>query len=201
MLDPVMLDPVRITAPASPLVTVAEARRDLKVDLPDDDGLIEDLIATAESLLDGYSGELGRALVTQVWRQDLPCFPASGVIHLPLAPVRVVSSITYWGLDGVARPLSAQVYSGVLKAASDPYIKLAYGQSWPATYPRDDAVSVTFEAGYGAPGDVPAAIRRAALLIVGHLYENREAVTVGGPAYELPFGANRLTSNFRRVRV
>lgn len=196
-----MLAPVRVTAPTSSLLTVEEAKLALKVDLPDDDGLIGDLIAAAESLLDGYSGELGRALVTQVWRQDLPRFPACGVIRLPLAPVRAVSSVTYWGSDGVSRPLAAQVYGGVLNGAADPYLKLAYGQSWPATYPRDDAVSVTFEAGYGAAGDVPAAIRRAALLIVGHLYENREAVTVGVSAADLPFGANRLTAGFRRVRV
>lgn len=196
-----MLAPMRVTVPASPLLTVAEAKLALKVDLSDDDALIEDLIAAAEGLLDGYAGELGRALVTQVWRQDLPCFPPSGVIRLPLAPVLAAPSVTYWGSDGISRPLAAQVYGGVLNASTDPYLRLVYGQSWPATYPRDDAVSVTFEAGYGEPGDVPAPIRRAALLIVAHLYENREAVNVGNIVTDLPFGVNRLTANFRRVRV
>jgi len=46
-----------------------------------------------------------------------------------------------------------------------------------------------FTCGYGsAASDVPADIRQAALLIVGHLYENREAVIDTNGYTMLPMG-------------
>ena len=53
------------------------------------------------------------------------------------------------------------------------YVKLKAGCSWPSIKERDDAVIVTFVAGYGAASAVPVAIKHAALLAAGRLYANR----------------------------
>lgn len=64
---------------------------------------------------------------------------------------------------------------------------------------------------YEAAEDVPAddeyplvmndAIRSAILLMVGHWYENREAVIVGTSASELPLAVERLLHPYRVYRV
>jgi uncharacterized phiE125 gp8 family phage protein len=58
-------------------------------------------------------------------------------------------------------------------------------------------VTVRFVAGYGAnPGDVPEPLRQAMLLLIGHYYENREAVAAG-TLTELPFAVASLVFPFR----
>lgn len=49
-----------------------------------------------------------------------------------------------------------------------------------------------------APGELEKA---AMLLIIGHLYENREAVNVGSTALEVPIGAKNLLTYNRRWPV
>ncbi|WP_420604458.1 head-tail connector protein [Methylobacterium sp.] len=66
-------------------------------------------------------------------------------------------------------------------------------------------VAVRFRAGYGFSGDGderrwigPAAIRHAILLMVGHLYGNRDAVTTSAAKPEqLPLGVDALLLPFR----
>jgi uncharacterized phiE125 gp8 family phage protein len=55
----------------------------------------------------------------------------------------------------------------------------AYDKVWPSARSVRDAVQIRFIAGYGdAASDVPQAIKQAILLLVGHWFENREAVLV-----------------------
>ncbi len=49
-------------------------------------------------------------------------------------------------------------------------------------------------------GVVPTPIRQAMLLMVGHLYENREASTVGPAITELPMGVEALLAPYRVLR-
>lgn len=58
--------------------------------------------------------------------------------------------------------------------------------------------AITFTAGYGAPTDVPAAIRQAMLLLVTQWYEHRQ---VTGTGTALPFAVDALLAPFRRVRL
>lgn len=68
----------------------------------------------------------------------------------------------------------------------------AYGTSWPSTRPQREAVQVVYVAGYGAASDVPANVRQAILLQVGHMYANREAVVTGTIATTIPLAVRSL---------
>lgn len=194
-----MLSPVRTVAPASQIVTLAEAKLHLAVSNTDFDALIAGLISAATDHLDGYSGILGRALITQTWRQDFAGF--SGCMRLPVGNLLSVSSVSYYDVDNSQQTLSTDVYSA-LSDAIGPLLVLNSGSSWPATYPRQDAVRVTWTAGYGpSASDVPAAIKQAILLLVGHWYANREAVSAGGSPAELPMGVTALIDPFRRKKI
>lgn len=194
-----MLKPVRTVAPAVTPVSVAEARDHCRVDTNDEDVLISALVDAAVSHLDGHSGVLGRAMVTQTWRQDYPRFVNR--MRLPLGDLITVSSVTYYDADNAVQTLSTDIYTAFSDSVG-PYLDLKPDQSWPSTYTREDAVRVTWTAGYGpAATDVPAAIRQAMLLMIGHWFENREASVVGVSVTDLPMAVNALLAPYSLRRM
>lgn len=189
------LAPVRTAAPATEPVSLEEARSHLRVDFDDDDALITALIEAATAHLDGWTGILGRAIITQTWRQDFPNFGCE--LRLPLHPVASITSVTYYDGDNVQRTLANSYYE-LLKDGGGAYVALKPDQSWPGTKSRAAAVSVTFVAGEAT---APGAIKAAILLMIGHLYENREAVNIGNIVNALPLAVDALLAPYRRVGV
>lgn len=197
---PVYSRAVIVTPPAELAVTLEEAKRHLKLLLEsnEDDADVLLRLTAAIGYLDGTTGVLGRALVTQTWRQDLSMF--AGPIRLPLSPAQSVTSVQYYDQAGAQQTLASSAY----RFATDnrgPAIVLADGQSWPTTAVRPDAVSVTFVAGYGGAAAVPASLKAAILLILGSLYEHREQVQIASGVTELPWGVESLIEPFRLGRV
>lgn len=178
-----------IEAPAVEPVSLAEAKLHLRVDIDDDDTLIEALIVAAREHAEHLTG---RALITQTWRRVLPGFPCSGgAIELGMPPVGAIEQITYVDTDGALQTLADTLYAldGTTVRGS---VYSVDGAAWPATSRvLPDAVKVQFVAGYGAAGtDVPSAIRQWLLLNIGAGYRNREAFAAGVSVAELP---NRFT--------
>lgn len=191
-----MHKPVLVTPPAAddPVVTLEAAKAHLRAEGDEEDGLIGSLVAAAVSHLDGYSGILGRALVTQTWRIDLDGF--CGEIRLPL-PAATVASIKWMASDGVTlTTISASNYQLQADALGS-FVRFKDAYGYPSDLAETQSVRVEFTAGYGAAAAVPAAIKQAILLMVGHWYANREAVNVGNITSELPLGANALLAPFR----
>lgn len=76
----------------------------------------------------------------------------------------------------------------------------AYGVCWPSVRCQPNAITVRFVAGHGLnPGGIPEPLRQAILLMVGHWYESREAVTASAMS-ELPLGASALIAPYRIYR-
>ena len=72
-----------------------------------------------------------------------------------------------------------------------------YGSTWTPHRQDDNAISVTWWAGYGATGaSVPAAIRHAMLMLIGTWYERRAAADNAGGG-EVPFGVKSLLDSQR----
>lgn len=199
------LKPVRTVSPSVPAVPTADVAAHLRIEgsgsptVYQDQSYIEALRDAAVDWLEGPDGYLGgRALINQTWRADLAEFDADVPIRLPLVPVSSISGILYYDGDGAQQTLDTSVYT-LLDDEFGPYVALKVDQEWPGTYERVDAVRVTFVAGYGAAAsDVPAAMRHAILLMVGHWYENREGVIVGDGAIEVPLTVERLLMPYRR---
>jgi uncharacterized phiE125 gp8 family phage protein len=183
-----MLAPVLVTAPAAPVVTLADAKKHLRVDHTDDDDMITALIAAATSYLDGWSGILlGRALVNQTWRQDFHCFERK--LRLPLAPVSAVSSVKWRNTDGEIATIAADNYA--LQADHrGPLVRFEDGYSFPSPLYETGGVLVEFVAGYGASGAaVPPAIQSAIILHVKANYDpvDRDALMSAVHALVAPF--------------
>lgn len=192
------LTPTLETAPATALITLDEAKQQVRRDDDDDNAILTRLIAVVMSRLDGVDGILGRALITQTWSESFDAFPAGATLCLSLAPVIDVTSVTYFDTDDQEQTFPGANYSAFNRSRRG-YVKLGYNSAWPSSYERDDAVTVTYQAGYGAAAsDVPAAIKHAAMMMLAHYYENREAVLVGTISSDLPQGIMTLLRPFIR---
>lgn len=187
---------VLVTAPASEPVTLEAGKAHLRVDISDDDDLIEALITAARE----YTEEaLSRALFTQTWDLYLDGFPTSETLVVPKPPLQSVTSVTVTNEDGESSVVDASRY--VVSTSSTPgRIVLKAGESWTSESLQEaDGVKVRFVAGWSAVADIPQAIKQAMLLLVGHWYENREDVVVGaGMAMaHLPLAYDALLTPYR----
>lgn len=190
------LAPVLIEAPAAAPVSLEEAKLHCRVDDDAEDALITGLVSAATAHLDGYTGILGRALVTQTWRQDFCRFGAK--MRLPLRPVASITSVTYFDGDNAEQTLATSVYD-IFTDAAGSYVGLKPDQDWPSAYARPDAVSVAYVAGVASDA-VPQPIKQAILLMVGHWYANREAVAEG-QMRDVPMAVDALLRPYRSVGV
>lgn len=194
------LDPIQLTPPATAAVDLATVKQHLRVDTAAEDDLIASYVEAATRHLDGFDGILGRCLVSQTWQEQFRYF-GSVRIPLRLAPVLSISSVNYVDSDGETQTVASDVYRRQ-KRAGEFYVELVDGATWPSQIAaRDDAVTITYVAGYGAASAVPPAIVQAILLITGDFYENRETVVTGTVAAAIPMSATveRLLWPFKRA--
>jgi uncharacterized phiE125 gp8 family phage protein len=182
---------IQTSPPVSEPISRADAKTHLKVDITDDDLLIDDLITAARQYAES---ETRRSLITQSWRLVLDSWPGPATLGVPwgrtyslrsdailleMGTVQSVVSITYLALDGTTQTVAAADYIADL---SCPLTRITptFGKIWPANVmPQIGSVKVDYTAGYGGAGAVPSGIRRWMLLRIGALYENREEIVVG----------------------
>ena len=188
--------PVLVTAPGATPITLAEAKAHLRVDHAEDDTLIGTLIQAATDHLDGWSGVLGRCLVTQTWSQSFDGFYGR-FLRLPFPDVASIASVTYQDADDAEQIVASASYA-IKEDAKSAYLFFAESFAIPTVYARPDAVTVTFTTGYGAASAVPEAIKAAIKLLVGHWYENRESISAGPGLSELPMSVQSLVTPYRR---
>jgi uncharacterized phiE125 gp8 family phage protein len=132
-----------------------------------------------------------RALVPQTWKLTLNKFPASGVIECNKNPLVSVSSIVYIDSDGTSQTWSSSNY--IVDDQREPWrITPAYGESWPSTQPRINAVTVTFIAGYSTVEKIPYNIQQGMRLVIGDFYKHRENIVIGRMVNEIPRAAEWL---------
>lgn len=156
--------------------------------------LIEALITAAREAAENFTNcRIGE------WVLELRLPGFSSVIRLPDAPVQSIEAVTYIDQDGNVQTVDPALYELAGPPAA-PVVRPVYGRAWPGDVRcQDDAVRVRYVTGYstGSPDMLPEAIRRAILLIVGHLYENREQTVIGTIVSELPMGVLFMLQPYR----
>lgn len=180
-----------VAPPAEQPLSLAEACAHLRVAEGDDDATVSALIAAATQYLDGAAGVLGRCLCTQTWMWALDHLPVSGGLRLPLVPVAAVTAVTVRDGEGVLQALPAEDWT-----LTGPMLYPAWGARWPRAYGEAGA-QITFTAGYGDGAAVPAPLKQAILLLIGHWYDTRSAVNIGNIVTEIPFAVDALVAPYR----
>lgn len=166
------------TAPAFEPLTLAEAKSHLRVDVADEDALINSLISAARVYVEGRTG---RILPQRTFTVELDGFPINGEdIVLPFAPVSAIASVSYFDTSGTAQSMTANTHYRTALGLHLPRLRLPVtATEWPDTANVSDAVSISLTAGYSGSNAVPETIKQAMRLLVGHWFENREAVVTG----------------------
>lgn len=183
----------RTVEPASEPITIDEATAQMRLEISDDDVLINGLIVAARNYVEEY---LQRALITQTWRLTLDDWYV-WEIRLPRPPLLAISSITYLDTGGTVQTLSSSIYR--VSTDSQPGVVVPeWGEVWPPIRNQVDAIKITYTAGYGDASDVPQAIKHAMLMLVAHWYENREAVSQNA-GQEVPLAVQNLLNPYRLI--
>lgn len=187
----------KVTVPNTELpVTLETARMHLRADDRYDDEYLKGLIVAAAS---NVEKQYGLALLTQTvaeYHRAFPCAPDAPLL-LRIAPLLSVTSIQYVDSAGDTQVWNAAEYAaGHYNQAA--FIVPKTGFNWPSGLANlPNAVTVTYQAGYGAKASsIPADIRSALLLTIGYLYENRE----DAPS-TLPTAADSLLRPYYRFSI
>jgi uncharacterized phiE125 gp8 family phage protein len=182
---------LRLVTPAPPVATWVEAAPFLRIDGTAEQTLVESFVAAATQHFERTLA--GTVIGVQTWELYLDAFPC-GPIKIPRSPFIDVASITYFDSEGLQQTLDPASYE-IDNKSYDGWV-VPFG-SWPATLASINVVTVRFRAGFGT---IPAPLKLAVLLLSGHFYEHREAVSANALA-EIPIGIDSLAGPYRRVHV
>lgn len=189
------------TAPTAEPITLGEAKSHLRLTSTDtaEDDLISSLIVAAREHVETYTN---RALLTQTWYWKADGFPCGGApIVLPRPPLVSITSISYVDQNGATQTWAAGSTGYQLVKPAGPkaqYARIApsYGVWYPTTRCQPEAVTVEYVCGYGDETNVPESIKHAMKLLIGHWYENREAVDMAAAAAEVPIAVAALLGGY-----
>jgi uncharacterized phiE125 gp8 family phage protein len=183
-----------VTPPTVEPISLAEAKAHLRVEVDDDDTLIGRLIAVARQDAERHQR---RALLPQSFDLTLGDWPrCDRTIKVPRPPLIEVESIKYRDGDGVLQTLDETSYA-VITIGTPGLIWFPMATSFPVLQcGRPDAITIRFEAGYADASAVPDITKQGMMMLIGHLYENREAVVTGTIATDLPMSVQFLLDAF-----
>jgi len=183
-----------VTAPTIKVVELADAKAHLRIDSAAEDVVLQTILDTAISILDGPYGELGRALLVQEWEQSQYC--AHRDIELIVPPFRALTEIRYLDPDHVEQTADISDFSTTTYPDGFAMVSPKPGKVWPVMAKKGDALRIRYTAGVDSAEEVPNQIKHAVRLLFGHLDKEREATTVAD-LKEIPIGVARLVEPFR----
>jgi uncharacterized phiE125 gp8 family phage protein len=150
----------RIVAPASEPLTLSETKLYLRVDHPDEDSFIADLVTSARMVAEHW---MKRSLITQTWKLAYDDYIDDDV-YLPMGPVASVSHITVVNRDESSELVDPDLYS----------LNAARNMIRPESTLLGYRIEITYVAGYGNASNVPRPIKQGMLNHIAHMYDNRK---------------------------
>ena len=189
----------------TPAISIVDMKSYLRVDTSDDDVVIYSYLATATEAIKQY---LRVALLTEtfVFKADgfgyadgddrilalgpgvhtasRPYLLGGGeTLDLPFPPLQSVTSVVTYDRGNNASTYDASNYQVDLQSGR---IYLNEGSTWPSDLRAQDAVEVTYVAGYGS-GSIPAPIVQAVRMYVEQLYDGCDGMTAEGRRLLAPY--------------
>ena len=173
-----------ITPPVASLRAVDSdlLKQHCRIDIADDDDLVDAYHLAAIALVEQHTGV---RVLRQTVRLLFDKFDRTRPMLLPVAPIDSITEIEYADPDGADQTVAALDYTMSVSGLVGRVSPLA---EWPSTRIQLDAVRVECVVGW-LTASIPAGIKLAVMLLVGHWYNNREAVGKVGDEVALAFGA------------
>jgi uncharacterized phiE125 gp8 family phage protein len=192
---------VQSTAPAELALTMQEVKNRIKVEMTDQDD--DEFIMLLIGATQGHAEDVTRRqFVEATFTYTIDAFPSGDEIELPKPPLVSVTSVKYIDTSGVQQTFSSGNYDTITDQEPG-FIRLGYNKEWPSTRDQPDAVEVIFKAGYGTQSSVPAELKCAMGMHLGHHYDHRKSVEIGQgiTMVEVPQGYEDLIYPFRVPEV
>ncbi|NBW19109.1 MAG: hypothetical protein EBR82_65150, partial [Caulobacteraceae bacterium] len=123
-------------------------------------------------------------------------------VELPRPPMvqsgtATAVTITYTPSAGASTTTLDATEYRVDRQATPGVCRPLYGRTWPSHLVDQNSTTVTWYAGYSADGtSVPAPVKSAILMIVSHLWSNRDAAAEAALT-EVPFGVKAMLDTIR----
>lgn len=185
-----------VTVEPEECLSLEAVKNHLRVDDTADDALITGLIAAARQYVEEICN---LALMPQTLVMQKDEWPSGTILYMPRVPLAEVTEIAYIDADGVSHTMDLE--DVIVDTISKPgRLILQDDADWPTSTLRSAAgIAITYEAGFADPDRIPKPLMQALLLLIGHLYENREAVVIGSGInlFELPLAFKHLIANYR----
>jgi uncharacterized phiE125 gp8 family phage protein len=173
-----------LTIVAQPMIeplTLAEVKTHLAVDHDDEDVWVTAAIKGARVATELYTGRRWLSQTLRLTLADWPdCLDVNdvsydplGYVRLPVEPVQSVSSVEYLDEDKVLTTIDSSDIDSWLDHSPPLICPDPDSDGWPEVGSYLGAVRVEFIAGYASAEQVPASVKTAMLLTIGHWYENR----------------------------
>ena len=173
--------------------TVDRVRHNSRISDKYDDQWIVDALASAT---DYCERALECCVARSNWRLTLDHFPPSNApIAIPLWPIHQITAIAYTNVNGTNTTFN--VIDIVQPVGLGRYLlQPKFGINWPEAQ-SPNGVRIEFSAGFEDLAAVPSTIQRAALMLISHWYENREAVLIGTISKEIELGFSSMVEMVR----
>jgi uncharacterized phiE125 gp8 family phage protein len=165
------------------------------------DGMIMAMLTAARDFAEKFTG---RSIALKTCELTLDAWP-DAEIELPNPPLVSIESLKYVDSDEELQTIDSTNYTTDRGDETAGWLLPATSYTWPTAASVANAVQVRYRAGYQVPepdssaedaDDLPGAIRAALLLMVGHLYEHREAVA-DKQVVEMPLAVDTLLRPYR----
>lgn len=150
---------ITVTTQPEPLVSLEEAKVALGESGSDRDELITSLILAAQAELEGPKGWVGISVARQTVEVRFDRFAEP--MRLPAGPIIEPVTVTYLDTDGAEQTLSDTIYT----LLTDGRLVRTPNESWPSTYSRDEAVTVSYDVGIEDEADPRIALMKTAIIL------------------------------------
>lgn len=188
---------VMTSGPAVEPVPLAEAKAHLRVADTIEDVLISSLVLTARVTIEQLANV---AMITQAWTLVIDRWPDEATVDIPLRPLQAISAVRVKNASGAGIAIPATSY--LVDLVSKPPRLIWNNAVRPVPGVPINGIEIDLSAGFGATGaSVPAPLKHAILVLVAHLYENRDIVELGSPQARIPEAVADLIAPFRRIRL
>ena len=215
---------VRATQPVVEPVSLTEVKAHLRIDSTAEDALLANLVAAARAWcedycdrtfvqtqwtmrLDSFYGPVGSPVQFGLKADGNNIEGRQGTVpnldvELPRPPMMqsgtaTAVTITYTPSAGASTATLDATEYRVDRQATPGVCRPLYGKTWPSHLVDQNATTVTWWAGYGSDGtSVPAQAKAAMLMLVAHLWRNRE-MTAEAALQEVPFGVRAMLDTIR----
>ena len=175
-------------------VTLTDAKQHCRIDIEDDDALINGQLAAA--VVRGEQAT-NRQFAPATWVLKLDAFPGTDTFELPKPPLLSVSSIQYVDTDGATQTFSSSDYS-VDRTSEPGRVVLGFGNSWPSARAQPDAITITYLAGYGSVVTAVNATNVFTITAGGRTYADNMQVRLFSVGGDVPAGLTADTAYFIR---